>query len=266
MRNWVVLDDVGIDGLNRQRVNLWQGKNNVTFSWWGHRRSTRWNKAIRIRYRVVLARCCRRCLLKKSFVPELSIPPPPPKPSLLLFFFSARTRLSILQWALNFEGNMIKFFRFPSRLSKEIPTDTAVLRFAERSPSINVFSLDNTADVLPPRRSFEIFFNSRNKWMMSVIQDNTKTDSNGSESWKGTPDVLFPSATSILNAIGKPVPFDPAYQSRLSQLQHKWSSWRSTCHRSVQALSGRTQAPEERDWAREDVIQRARGSHTCWAY
>ena len=57
---------------------------------------------------------------------------------------------------------------------------------------------------------------------------------------KGAPDVLFPSATSILNAEGKPVPFDSAHQSRLSQLQHKWSSEGqrviAVCKRSLDVL------------------------------
>ena len=66
--------------------------------------------------------------------------------------------------------------------------------------------------------------------MMSVVQDNTsvsKSESTDPDSWmliKGAPDVLFASTTSILNSEGKSIPFDSAHQSRLSQLQHKWSS------------------------------------------
>jgi sodium/potassium-transporting ATPase subunit alpha len=139
-----------------------------------------------------------------------------------------------------FEGNTNA--SIPQRTIKGDPTHTAVLRIAEKLLH-KCLSLDNTADVLPIlsddyKKIFEISFNSRNMWIMSVIQDNTK-----SESWmliNGVPDALFPSATSILNAEGKPVPFDPAHQSRLSQLQHKWSSEGqrviAVCKRSLDVL------------------------------
>ena len=61
---------------------------------------------------------------------------------------------------------------------------------------------------------------------MSVVQDYTAKEPTG-QPWmliKGAPDVLFSSSTSILDSEGKSVPFNPVHQSRLSQLQHKWSS------------------------------------------
>ena len=91
------------------------------------------------------------------------------------------------------------------------------------------------------KKIFEIPFNSRNKWMMSVVQDHTNSES--TESWmliKGAPDVLFPSATSILDTDGKSLPFNSTHQSRLSQLQNKWSSEGqrviAVCKRSLDAL------------------------------
>jgi sodium/potassium-transporting ATPase subunit alpha len=95
------------------------------------------------------------------------------------------------------------------------------------------------------KKIFEIPFNSRNKWMMSVVQDHTSRSEEGStpQTWmliKGAPDVLFPSSTSILDSNGKPIPFDQAHQSRLSQLQHKWSSEGqrviAVCKRSLDTL------------------------------
>ena len=57
---------------------------------------------------------------------------------------------------------------------------------------------------------------------------------------KGAPDVLFPYATSILESNGKSVPFNFAHQTRLSQLQHKWSSEGqrviAVCKRSLDGL------------------------------
>ena len=176
---------------------------------------------------------------EKSFVPELSISLKTSSP------LSQLVLISRLCNGAKFEGNTK--ISVHQRTIKGDPTDTAVLRFAEESLH-KCLSLDNTADVLQLLKDdykniIEIPFNSRNKWMMSVIKYNTKTDSNGSELWmliKGAPDVLFPSATSILNAEGKPVPFDLAHQSRLSELQHKWSSEGqrviAVCKRSLDLL------------------------------
>ena len=179
---------------------------------------------------------------EKSFIPELSI--------------SLKTSSPLSQLALTsrlcngakFEGNTNA--SVPERTIKGDPTDTAVLRFAEESLH-KCLSLDSTADVLPLlsddyKKIFEIPFNSRNKWMMSVVQDCTsksgESESTG-QAWmliKGAPDVLFPSSTSILDSNGKAVPFNAAHQTRLSQLQHKWSSEGqrviAVCKRSLDAL------------------------------
>ena len=161
---------------------------------------------------------------EKSFIPEL--------------FISMRSSSPLSQLALTarlcngakFEGNTN--VPIPQRTIKGDPTDTAVLRFAEESLH-KCLSLDNTADVLPLlsddyKKIFEIPFNSRNKWMMSVVQDYTaKSEDSTGQPWmliKGAPDVLFASSTSILDSDGKPVPFNSAHQNRLSQLQHNWSS------------------------------------------
>ena len=76
------------------------------------------------------------------------------------------------------------------------------------------------------RKIFEIPFNSRDKWMMSIVQDYT-TRSESPGTWmliKGAPDILFPYSTSIIDSNGKSVLFNSAHQNRLTQLQHKWSS------------------------------------------
>jgi sodium/potassium-transporting ATPase subunit alpha len=76
------------------------------------------------------------------------------------------------------------------------------------------------------KKIFEIPFNSRNKWMMSIVQNHNLSEE-PTGTWmliKGAPDVLFPYATTILDSSGKPVQFSTAHQTRLSQLQHKWSS------------------------------------------
>jgi sodium/potassium-transporting ATPase subunit alpha len=174
---------------------------------------------------------------EKFFVPELSISLRTSSP------FSQLSLISRLCNGAKFEGNTIA--SVPQRVINGDPTDTAVLRFAEESLH-KCLSLDDTADMLALlsddyKKIFEIPFNSRNKWMMSVVQDHTKLDS--TRAWmliKGAPDVLFPSATSIVNSNGKSVPFNSAHQNRLSQLQHKWSSEGqrviAVCKRSLDIL------------------------------
>ena len=177
---------------------------------------------------------------EKPFMPERSI--------------SLRTSSPLCQLALTsrlcngakFEGSTNAPVR--QRTVNGDPTDAAVLRFAEVSLH-KCLSLDDSADVLPLlsddyKKIFEIPFNSRNKWMMSVFQDYTfKSEESTGQPWmlvKGAPEVLFPSSTSILDSNGKPVPLNAGHRSRLSQLQHKWCSEGqrviAVCKRSLDTL------------------------------
>ena len=172
-----------------------------------------------------------------------------PEPSISFKASSPLAQLALASRLCNgakFEGKTKA--PIPERTIKGDPTDTAVLRFAKESLH-KCLSLDHSTDVLPLlsddyKKIFEIPFNSHNKWMMSVIQDHTAKpeEQATAQTWmiiKGAPDVLFPSATSILDSNGKVVPFSPAHQSRLSQLQHKWSSEGqrviAVCKRSLDA-------------------------------
>ena len=175
---------------------------------------------------------------EKFSVPELSISlrTSPPLSQLSL--------ISRLCNGAKFEGNTNA--PLPQRTIKGDPTDTVILRFAEESLH-NCLSLDDTADVLPLlsgeyKKIFEIPFNPRDKWMMSVVRDYTNTSSESAGTWmliKGAPDVLFPYSTSIIDSNGKSVLFNSAHQSRLTQLQHKWGSEGqrviAVCKRSLDA-------------------------------
>jgi sodium/potassium-transporting ATPase subunit alpha len=160
---------------------------------------------------------------EKSFVPELSISLKSSPPL---------SQLAIVSRFCNgakFEG--ITNVSIPQRIIKGDPTDTAILRFSEGLLH-KCLSLDDTADVMPLlsdeyTKLFEIPFNSRNKWMMSIVQSHTRSQSEPSATWmliKGAPDVLIPYSTSILDSNGRSVPFNSAHQNRLYQLQHRWSS------------------------------------------
>src|SRR5262245_29896580 len=92
------------------------------------------------------------------------------------------------------------------RSIKGDPTDTALLRFAE-SLSIPTIGVDVAGLLASYEKIFEIPFNSRNKWMVSVIRERKNTENNNEasdpETWmlvKGAPDVLFRSCTTVMKA------------------------------------------------------------------
>jgi sodium/potassium-transporting ATPase subunit alpha len=116
------------------------------------------------------------------------------------------------------------------RAVKGDPTDTALLRFSEALsvPSLNI----NTASLLDrSRRLFEIPFNSKNKWMLSVIEFNDmagrEISEKHSKTWlfvKGAPDILFRSCNTVMTSNGSVVPFDDSAREQLALLQSTWSN------------------------------------------
>ncbi|KIK38615.1 hypothetical protein CY34DRAFT_809171 [Suillus luteus UH-Slu-Lm8-n1] len=110
------------------------------------------------------------------------------------------------------------------------PTDTALLRFSE-ALSIPALGI-NTPELLSSwRKLFEIPFNSKNKWMLSVVQETRTTEGDiterNSTAWilvKGAPDMLVKSCSTVMRSDGAIVPFDEASRQHMSDLQSNWSS------------------------------------------
>jgi sodium/potassium-transporting ATPase subunit alpha len=102
-------------------------------------------------------------------------------------------------------------------------TDTAILRFAEAlsMPSIGV----HTPTLLTSHdKVFEIPFNSRNKWMLTLVRERQAIGS--VDPWmlvKGAPDVLFPSCTQVMKSDGTIVPFSDEVRAQLVALNERWS-------------------------------------------
>jgi sodium/potassium-transporting ATPase subunit alpha len=74
----------------------------------------------------------------------------------------------------------------------------------------------------------EIPFNSKNKWMLTVVSDCKPTqqekeiDTKNSECWmlvKGAPDVLFPSCSYIMKPDGTVINLDKPALAHVSTLQ-----------------------------------------------
>ena len=134
---------------------------------------------------------------------------------------------------------------FENQAIKGDPTDTALLRFAEpfSHPEIGV----DTPHLLASwEKVFEIPFNSKNKWMLTVVrerkiaQQDIDTDP---ESWmlvKGAPDVLFPSCSEVMKPDGTVIRLNETILARVSTLQAEWSSGGlrvlALCRRSLPAV------------------------------
>jgi sodium/potassium-transporting ATPase subunit alpha len=112
------------------------------------------------------------------------------------------------------------------RTIKGDPTDTALLRFSE-ALSIPELGIDANALRQSYQKQFEIPFNSRNKWMLSVVSEVHTAEKNVGSSWmlvKGAPDILFASCSSALQSDGTVVPLTSSTRQTLATLQEEWSS------------------------------------------
>lgn len=127
------------------------------------------------------------------------------------------------------------------------PTDTAILRFATSLSAVDSMARENVAKYA---KAFEIPFNSKNKWMMTVVRDASitaevdevggagieKKESRQYEqevierhegTWmfvKGAPDILFPACGTVMLSDGSVVPFGQAEREKLGAMQNEWSS------------------------------------------
>lgn len=110
------------------------------------------------------------------------------------------------------------------RTVKGDPTDTALLRFSE-TLSVPSLGIDIAQLLQSWTKHFEIPFNSRNKWALTVaVPNDAKHENSGYMLVKGGPDVLFPSCSSVLQCDGTSVPFGANERQRMSAIQNEWSS------------------------------------------
>jgi sodium/potassium-transporting ATPase subunit alpha len=114
------------------------------------------------------------------------------------------------------------------RAIKGDATDTALLRFAEPL-ALPAISVDTPTLLASYDNVFEIPFNPKNKWMLSVVREKIAgrdNDSKQPESWmlvKGAPDVLLPCCTDAMKADGSLISLDQTTRERVSTLQAEWS-------------------------------------------
>jgi sodium/potassium-transporting ATPase subunit alpha len=107
-------------------------------------------------------------------------------------------------------------------------TDAAILRFVEIIGATKPIRSAHTM-------IFEIAFNSKNKWMLTLVQDRTSSsiqlfikgnntaslETPHSSGYIGAPDILFKHSSLVVNVDG-PMPFGETEQARFAQVQEEW--------------------------------------------
>jgi sodium/potassium-transporting ATPase subunit alpha len=115
------------------------------------------------------------------------------------------------------------------RTIKGDPTDTALLRFSQ-ALSIPELGVDTELLQQSSEKKFEIPFNSRNKWMLSVVTEtsvSTDDEKSVESTWmlvKGAPDILFPSCSNVIQSDGTVVALTSRARQAFATLQEDWSS------------------------------------------
>ncbi|KAG2137472.1 hypothetical protein DEU56DRAFT_756053 [Suillus clintonianus] len=128
------------------------------------------------------------------------------------------------------------------RAIKGDPTDTALLRFSE-ALSIPELGVETNTLQETHQKRFEIPFNSRNKWMLSVFSQAPTAEKNEESTWmlvKGAPDVLFPSCSTVVQSDGTVIPLTSRARQTFATLQEDWSSRGQRvlvlCRKSIEAI------------------------------
>jgi sodium/potassium-transporting ATPase subunit alpha len=128
-------------------------------------------------------------------------------------------------------------------------TDSALLRFTElfNAPYSNI---DVPALITAHETVYTIPFNSKNKWMATVIRPRT---AGGPLDMlvKGAPDILFTKCHTAMKSDGTEVPLEASVRERLFQFQSDWASQ----GQRVLALCTRSLAGVAIDFKNEETVE-----------
>ncbi|KAJ7703783.1 P-type ATPase [Mycena olivaceomarginata] len=98
------------------------------------------------------------------------------------------------------------------RLVKGDATDSAVLRFTELFNTADS-STDVPALITSHETVYIIPFNSKNKWMLTIVRPRGAPGAPPDMLVKGTPDILFTKCVATMNSDGAEVPLEASFQS-----------------------------------------------------
>ncbi|KAJ7470026.1 calcium ATPase transmembrane domain M-containing protein [Mycena galericulata] len=102
-------------------------------------------------------------------------------------------------------------------------TDSAILRFTELFNTADS-GIDVPALISSHETVHTIPFNSKNKWMLSIVRPRGAPDAPADMLVKGAPDILFTKCVAAMNYDGTEVPLNASVREKLFQLQSDWSS------------------------------------------
>ncbi|KAJ3236078.1 hypothetical protein HDU81_011195 [Chytriomyces hyalinus] len=123
--------------------------------------------------------------------------------------------------------------RVSEKSAKGDSTDVAILKFAEFLGAGEVVRGEY-------ERVFEVAFNSRNKWMLSIVKPRGGSITESELLIKGAPDVLFSQCTSVLRSDGFIAAFDEEAQRHILSTHQTWASQGmrviAVCQRSLQNM------------------------------
>jgi sodium/potassium-transporting ATPase subunit alpha len=135
------------------------------------------------------------------------------------------------------------------RLVKGDATDSAILRFTE------LFNARFNHETI-----YTIPFNSKNKWMLTIVRPRGAPGAPPDMLVKGAPDILFTKCVAAMNSDGTEVPLEAPVREKLFQFQSDWASEGqrvlALCKRS---LAGIHLDLENQETAEDGVYRELRG-------
>lgn len=102
-------------------------------------------------------------------------------------------------------------------------TDSAVLRFTELFNTADS-SIDVPALITSHETVYKIPFNSKNKWMLTIVRPRDAPGVPSELLVKGAPDILFTKCVAAMNSDGTEVPLEASVRGKLFQFQSHWAS------------------------------------------
>ncbi|KAJ6535770.1 calcium ATPase transmembrane domain M-containing protein [Mycena capillaripes] len=103
-------------------------------------------------------------------------------------------------------------------------TDSAILRFTELFNTADDAGIDVPALTASHDTLYTIPFNSKNKWMLTVVRARGVPGVAPDMLVKGAPDILLTKCVAAMNADGTEVPLAASVREKLYQLQSDWAS------------------------------------------
>ncbi|KAJ7134906.1 calcium ATPase transmembrane domain M-containing protein [Mycena epipterygia] len=129
-------------------------------------------------------------------------------------------------------------------------TDSAVLRFTELFNTPDS-SIDVPSLIRSHKTTYTLAFNSKNKWMLTIVRPRGVSGVPPEMLVKGAPDILFTKCVAAMKYDGTEVPLDAPLREKLFQLQSDWAGE----GQRVLALCKRSLAGVDIDFDNQETVE-----------